>query len=127
MRIYERFTVVQLVETVMDRHPSVTYDNAQKFVRRLVEYGHVVKIGNYRGGRPGRFQEYRFVSREIAMPVLGIGRTEKFLKKEKEKEKETDGDTERGGETHPLPIPLPEGEGIQYAVPADTNAHGGEV
>lgn len=97
MRVYRTFTIPQLIEVLIERYPTMTYDNTQKFVRRLVNCGHVAKVGTYRGGRPGRCQAYQLRSNEIALPVLGIGRTEKFLKEEKEKETETK--TEAGGES----------------------------
>lgn len=90
IRILKRFTIPDLLRTV----PDLKYDNAQKFIRRLLDHGYVAKTGNYTGGKAGEYQKY--VLRKDngpVLPMLGIGRSEKFLKKEKEKEKnkETEG------------------------------------
>lgn len=77
-----RFTMPDLLRTV----PDLKYDNAQKFIRRLLDHGYVAKTGNYTGGRAGNYQQY-VLRNDIGpiLPVLGIGRSEKFLKKKKRK------------------------------------------
>lgn len=88
IRIMRTFSISGLMTTV----PGLKYDNAQKFVRRLVTHGYVSKLGGYKGGRPGDCQMY-VLCRDSGpeAPVLGIGRSEKFLKQQgKEREEETD-------------------------------------
>jgi len=97
MRVHRTFTIIQLMEALIERYPAMTYENTQKFVRRLTRYGYLAKVGQYRGGRAGTGQRYHLCSSEIALPVLGVGRSEKFLKKEEEKEKERKTKTKTGG------------------------------
>lgn len=88
IRILKTFSIPGLMITV----PGLKYDNAQKFVRRLEIRGYVSKMGGYKGGRPGDCQMYVLCKNTgPTAPVLGIGRSEKFLKDPgKEREKETE-------------------------------------
>lgn len=58
IRILRRFTLPDLMRTIPE---GVSYGNIRKFVKSLETHGVVMKIGNYRGGRPGSFQQYRLV------------------------------------------------------------------
>lgn len=94
IRIMRNFSIPGLITTV----PGLKYDNAQKFVRRLEKHRYVSKVGGYKGGRPGDCQMY-VLCRDIGpvAPVLGIGRSERFLKPSgKETEKETNKEKEEG-------------------------------
>lgn len=88
IRIMKTFSIPGLMVTV----PGLKYDNAQKFVRRLETHGYVSKVGGYRGGRPGDSQMYVLCKNTgPTVPVLGVGRSEKFLKNPgKETKKETE-------------------------------------
>lgn len=93
IRILRRFTVPDLLKTI----PELKYSNAEKFVRALVKHGYLAKIGNYvRGKRGTDYQQYALINNSgPIVPVLNIGRSQKFLKNTgKEKEKETNELTE---------------------------------
>jgi hypothetical protein len=87
MQIFKTFTILDLIITV----PGLRYDNAQKFVRRLVTYGYLSKKANFSGGRAGEYQVYRLI-KDVGptMPSLALGRYQKKgkdTKKEKGKDK----------------------------------------
>ncbi|GEM_PF-5035829 len=97
IRIMRTFTIPGLMTTV----DGLKYDNAQKFVRRLEQHGYVSKIGGYKGGTVGDYQKY-IICNDIGptVPVLGIGRSDKFLKQsgketKKEREEKVDNDHDR--------------------------------
>jgi len=92
IRIMRTFTIPTLMTTV----PGLKYENCQKFVRNLVKHRYVSKIGGYKGGRAGDFQMY-VICKDTGpiVPVLGIGRTEKFLVTGKERKKETKKESEK--------------------------------
>ena len=95
MRILRRFTIAAILRTIPG--DDITYANAQKFIRNLTKHNYVAKTGAYSGGRRGDAQEYILVNNTgPTVPVLGIGRSSRFLK-ETEKERETGTDQQTGG------------------------------
>lgn len=61
MRILRRFTVADLLRTLSHLEDGVSHTNAGKFVQRLTAHGYLAKVGNFKGGRPGDFQQYQLV------------------------------------------------------------------
>lgn len=55
MRIYRMFTIPGLMMST----PGATEANVQKFLLSLGRHGFVTKVGKFRGGRVGEFQQYR--------------------------------------------------------------------
>jgi Icc-related predicted phosphoesterase len=58
MRILKRFTIPDLMRTLT---VEVTYENVQKYVRKLMRHGYIKKTGRYTGGRVGEYQIYQLV------------------------------------------------------------------
>lgn len=61
MRILRRFTVADLLRTIPHDTKGLSHTNAGKFVQRLAAHGYLNKVGDFKGGRPGAFQQYQLV------------------------------------------------------------------
>lgn len=107
MRIHKTFTIPDLQRAT----PGATEANIQKFLLGLRRHGIITKIGAFRSGRPGEFQQYHLAKN--SGPVypticdrcgqpLSAKICDPSLKKEKEKETEKER-KEDGADDHDRP------------------------